>query len=242
MKTIIKNFKYVVLVAAFLSAGCSTRPKPVLTNAPDRMPESALLYAEARPEYRLGYGDVIEVKFFNNNQFNETLTVRPDGRISMQVVGDIQVSRMTPSELGDQISIHYGKIIKNPEVTVLVRNFGGNQVFVLGEVESPGAFVLQREMSIIQALAQAGGHKNTARLKSIMLIRRDRHGLISAKRVDLSGPTAETLQKNDQTLQALDIVYVPKTFIANVNTFLEQAFSGIISPLDIYLKMVWWYR
>lgn len=210
-------------------------PPPEPAIAPPSLPA-------VNAEYRLGFGDVIDVKFFNNNQFNETLTVRPDGRISMQKVGDIYVAGMTPMELGRRITEIYAKIIKDPEVTVIVRNFGGYQVYVLGEVKSPGAFPLQRSLTVLQSLALAGGHKETAMLKSILLLRRQQDGKIDVQRLDLSQNSAAAIQKNDLFLEASDIIYVPKTFIANVNTFLDQAFSGIIPPLDIYLRAAWWSR
>lgn len=238
--------KVLVLVVSLLwllsQMSCAIRPH---AKVPEAIPPSA---SEPPPkssvatEYRLGFGDVIEIKFFNNNQFNETLTVRPDGRISMQKVGDILVAGMTPKELSHHITEAYAKIIKDPEVTVIVRNFGGYQVYVLGEVKSPGAFPLQRNLTILQSLALAGGHKETAMLKSIVLLRRQQEGKIDVQRIDLSQNSPTAIQKNDLYLEASDIIYVPKTFIANVNTFLEQAFSGIIPPLDIYLRAAWWNR
>ncbi len=194
------------------------------------------------PEYRLGYGDVVEIKFFNNSQFNETVTVRPDGRISMEKIGEMLVADKTPDELGKAITNVYSKIIKNPEVTVIVRNFGGYQVYILGEVEEPGAIAMQRNMTVLQTLAQAGGQKQGASLKSIMLMRRTNTGEVAAKRIDLSGPSPMSVQSNDAFVQANDIIYVPKTFIANVNSFVEQATSGIIKPLDIYFQAAWYSR
>lgn len=194
------------------------------------------------PEYRLGYGDVVEIKFFNNSQFNETVTVRPDGRISMERVGDILVADKTPNDLSETITDIYSKIIKSPEVTVIVRNFGGYQVYILGEVDKPGAIPMQRNMTVLQTLAQAGGQKPTASLKSIIVMRRAKNGEVVAKRIDLGGPSPLTVQSNDLFVQANDIIYVPKTFIANVNSFVEQATSGIIKPLDIYFQAAWYSR
>lgn len=230
------------LLWLFSLVSCTIRPHSRLQPPP---PPSA---TEPQPppvvdaEYRLGFGDIIEVKFFNNNQFNETLAIRPDGRISMQKIGEIFVAGMTPLELSQRITEVYAKIIKDPEVTVIVRNFGGHQVYVLGEVKSPGAFPLQRNLTVMQSLALAGGQKETAMLKSILLLRRQADGKIDVRRIDLSQNSPAAIQKNDLYLEAADIIYVPKTFIANINTFLDQAFSGIIPPLDIYLRAAWWSR
>ncbi|HEX9970839.1 MAG TPA: polysaccharide biosynthesis/export family protein [bacterium] len=243
----INRLIYFILILFFFFTSCAirlhkrTQPKPEVTASSEKETEAQLSSA-VTPRYRLGFGDVIEVKFFNNEKFNETLTVRPDGRISMQKVGDIPVTGMTPMELSRVIDETYSKIIKNPEVTVIVRNFGGYQLYVLGEVKSPGAFPVQRNMTILQALASAGGQKETAKLKSILLMRRNDDGTVAATRLDLSGPSPESIQENDLHVAAYDIIYVPKTFIANVNAFLDQAFSGVIQPLDVYLRAVWYYQ
>jgi len=236
----IKKLKIFILIFSLFTINCAIRPHTRAKPASEISTIEPKPAAQASPEYRLGFGDVIEVKFFNNDQFNETLTVRPDSRISMQKVGDIPVAGMTPTELSKRITETYARIIKDPEVTVIVRNFGGYQVYVLGEVKTPGSFPVQRNMTILQALALAGGHKETATLKSILLMRRNPDGTVDARRIDLSNNSPEAIQKNDVYMEAFDIIYVPKTFIANVNTFLDQAFSGVIPPLDIYLRAAWW--
>lgn len=229
-----------MLISVF--SGCGNRVHTKVTPAGQGADDSFPTAQPVIPEYRLGYGDVLEIKFFNNSQFNETVTVRPDGRISMEKIGEMMVADKTPDELSKAITNVYSKIIKNPEVTVIVRNFGGYQVYILGEVEEPGAIPMQRNMTVLQTLAQAGGQKQGASLKSIMLMRRTKTGEVAAKRVDLSGPSPMSVQTNDAFVQANDIIYVPKTFIANVNSFVEQATSGIIKPLDIYFQAAWYSR
>ncbi|MEE4310414.1 MAG: polysaccharide biosynthesis/export family protein [candidate division KSB1 bacterium] len=229
----------IILLSLF---DCSIKStKEDLSEPAVQISEKTSIPGEMSP-YRLGFGDVLEIKFLNNSHFNESLVVRPDGRISMQVVGDISVTRMTPEALSDTIATAYSRIIKSPEVTVIVREFGANQVYVLGEVNSPGAFPLQRELSVIQSLALAGGQKESANLKSVLLLRKKRDGSMDVKRLDLSLKSFESSQSNDDHIQAYDIVYVPKTFIANVNTFVDQALSGLIQPLDVYLRAVWYYQ
>lgn len=234
-----------ILILSLLFTSCAirlhkkTQPEPEVTGAGEK--EQEQLSSRKTQRYRLGFGDVIEVKFFNNEKFNETLTVRPDGRISMQKVGDIPVAGLTPTQLSKLITKIYDRILKNPEVTVIVRNFGGYQVFILGEVNSPGAIPLQRNLTVLQTLAQAGGYKETANLKSILLMRRNKDGTVDAKRINLRGKSPEAILENDLYVKALDIIYVPKTFIANVNTFVDQALAGVIKPLDVYLRAAWYY-
>ena len=236
-----------ILILSLFFTSCAirlhkkTQPQPEATESAEQEKEKEGTRLLVTPRYQLGFGDVIEVKFFNNERFNETLTVRPDGRISMQKVGDIPVAGLTPTQLSKLITKIYGKILKNPEVTVIVRNFGGYQVFILGEVNSPGAIPLQRNLTVLQTLAQAGGYKETANLRSVLLMRRNKDGTIDAKRVNLRAKTPEAIMENDLLVEAFDIIYVPKTFIANVNTFVDQALAGVIKPLDIYLRATWYY-
>lgn len=236
-----------ILLLILLFTGCAIRPhkkpqpQPEAAESVEQEKEKQGTSLPATPRYQLGFGDVIEVKFFNNDQFNETLTVRPDGRISMQKVGDIPVAGLTPTQLSKLITKIYAKILKNPEVTVIVRNFGGYQVYVLGEVNSPGAIPLQRNLTILQTLAQAGGYKETANLKSVLLLRRNQDGTIDAKRINMRARSPDAILKNDLYVEAFDIIFVPKTFIANVNTFVDQALAGVIKPLDIYLRAAWYY-
>ena len=195
------------------------------------------------PEYQLGFGDVVEVKFFNNPRFNETVAVRPDGRISLERMNEVFVIGMTPAQLDSLVSATYAQFVLNPEVTVFVRQFGGNQVYVLGEVKSPGGYPMQKDMTLLQALTTAGGPSETAKLKSVLLLREGRNHEIHALRLDLSKAihaSSGVVSSNALYVQAKDVIYVPKTFIGNVSTFLKQIYDGVLPPLSIYLQALWW--
>ena len=229
------NGRLFILLAAVLLSSCATSPK-LKQEAPAAKGPVAI------PEYVLGFGDVIEVKFFNNERFNETVTVRPDGRMTLERMGDLLVSGMTPAQLDSTITERYSVFVKNPEVTVFVRQFGGQQFYVLGEVNTPGGYPLQRSMNVLQALAAAGGFKNTARLGNVMLLRRNELGGVEARKLDLTKAVAKGYPSagGDQlNLQPLDIVYVPRTFIASTAAFLSQVYEGLLPPVDAYLSA--WY-
>ena len=120
------NFRRLFLVLALLFLfGCSAISPPRYRSA------SVQRTARSVPEYQLGFGDVIEVKFFDNERFKETVKVRPDGRISLECIGDIFVAGMTPAQLDSLVTRTYAEIIQNPDVTIFVRDFGGYQVYVL---------------------------------------------------------------------------------------------------------------
>ena len=191
------------------------------------------------PAYRLGFGDVVEVKFFNNEIFNETIKVRPDGYISLQKVGDIFISGMTPSQLDSVVTLSYSEIIKDPDVTIIVREFGGYQVYVLGEVDAPGGYPIERNMTMLQAIAAAGGCKKSGNLSSVILLRRGTDQRVNAVRFDLERALkghGSSITDRDLYVRATDIIYVPETFISNVSTFLTQVYDGVLPPVDAYIR------
>jgi polysaccharide export outer membrane protein len=246
---LLENFGFLLLLTMGIVFDCSAPPKTKdgitkVKKEPVRIP-----VADEKgffPEYRLGFGDVIEIKIFDNERFNETVAVRPDGRITIEKIGDIFAAGMTPSELDSLITDTYSKFIRKPDVTVFVRQFGSYQVYVCGEVNAPGAFPLQRDMNILQALATAGGPKDTAKLGSVMILRRGSNKNLDALKVDVKSALKgknnvnppEVLRVHNQ-----DVIYVPKTAIASTSTFLKQVYDGFLPPLDIYLRAaLWWGR
>jgi len=244
--------KKVVVAAAMmsmltLSFGCTvkpraTEPKSETAKAIIPLPVNSRGYVSARPtSYRLGYGDVIEVKFFHNGEYNETIAVRPDGRISLQRIGDIDVIGMTPMALDDIITESYAEILVNPDVTVFVREFGGQEVYVLGEVDKPGMYSLVKGMTVLRAIAAAGGAKHSGKMNSIMLVRSDedmRQAEVS--RLDVSLSSLSDNIRNDLPLKAYDIVYIPKTFVADVNDFISQLYDIILPPFDVWSRWSIW--
>lgn len=228
--------------------GCAVRPRvaPEVSAEPRAAGDVHVAprpsEAEEDREYRLGYGDVLEIKFFNNEEFNTEVTVRPDGRITLQRVGDIKVTDMTPMELARLISKKYAEILVEPEVTVTVKQFGGNTVYVLGEVRNPGSYVVQRNMTLLRAIASAGGPTNEANLSSVMLIRMLDEKRVAAIRSDLTQALARKDTSPDLEIRPYDIVYVPKTFIGNIRAFMTQVYDTVIPPLDLYARSVFWSR
>jgi len=243
-----KTLHVMVMLLSGLSlalAGCYTSPHGSYNKEFFNSPEWQQVDEEVGviPEYRLGFGDVLEIRFFNNAQFNDSVTVRPDGRITLERVGDIYVAGMTPSKLDSLITKAYSRFLRKPEVTVIVRKFGGYQFFVVGEVNKPGGYPLQRNMTILQALAMAGGANNHAQLKSVIILRPGPERNIQALKVDVSDlmrGNGTSISRQKYYLRAQDVVYVPKSFISDASQFLKQIYDGFLPPLDIYLRALWW--
>lgn len=232
MEDVLRGIVGVALIAV-LAVSCATRPQP-LTRA-ESMPPPAPTALPEEPEYTLRYGDMVEVKFFYHPELNETVVVRPDGRITVPKIGDMRVVGLTPMQVDSLVTEGLSGTLRDPEVSVIVRALGVQNVYVLGEVGGPGEYALTRRMTVLQALARAGGALNTSELKSVMLIRRDPTGRPVAQRLNLTGEVLERGMAVDPLLAPLDIVYVPKTFIAQVDLFLDQHFARLLPPLYLYL-------
>lgn len=184
-------------------------------------------------EYRLGFGDVVEVKFFNNSEYNETVAVRPDGKITLQRIGDVNVVGMRVSQLDSIITESYREILVNPEATVIVREFGGQCVYVMGEVMRPGSYDITKGMSLLRAITTAGGPLSTAKMNSIILVRGNEQMNITAERINLMPRSLESVLDNDVTIQPYDLIYVPKTFVADLEVFATQLYNVVLPPVDL---------
>jgi protein involved in polysaccharide export with SLBB domain len=173
-----------------------------------------------QPEYRLNPGDIIDVKFFYNPELNETIMVRPDGRISLQLANEVMAAGLTPEELRKALGVRYAKEINRPEISVIVRSFSMQRVYVDGEVFRPGMLPLAGPVTIHQAITAAGGFRETARRTDVIVIRQ-----IQGKPVPLKVNMEEVLKNEDPSQDVLlapfDIVYVPRSNIAEVNKFVD---------------------
>jgi polysaccharide biosynthesis/export protein len=195
---------------------------------------------EKLPEYLLGYGDVLEIKFFNQPEYNEAVKVRPDGRITLQKVGDFYVVGKTPSELQRLVTSVYSEYLVNPDVTVFVRDFGGQECYVMGEVEKPGMVSITKGMTLLRAIAAAGGPKKNAKLNSIILMRAGENDKADVTRLNLSFSSVDDDGNVDKSVKAFDVIYVPRTFIADLDNFASQVWNIVLPPVDSWVRFRYW--
>jgi len=181
------------------------------------------------PVYRIQPGDEMDIKFFFNPELDQPVIVRPDGKISLPVVDDVQAAGLTPPELDTLLTQIYGQELRKPMVTVIVKTFTAQRVYVGGEVGKPGVVELKAGMTALAAVINAGGFLNTAKPDAVILIRRG--GATDAPipiRVDLEGSIDGDTTTGDIPLQPFDVVYVPKSWIANANLFVQQYIRDLI--------------
>jgi protein involved in polysaccharide export with SLBB domain len=182
--------------------------------------DPALIVRPVQNEYRITPGDVLDVKFFYNPELNETIMVRPDGRISLQLAGEIMAAGLTPEELKKALSDRYSKDINRPDITVIVRSFNMQRAYIDGEVLRPGMLPLAGPVTVHQAVAAAGGFKESARRTDVIIIRRPPGSPPVPLKVNME-QVLEGDNSQDVLLAPFDIVYVPRSAIAEVNKFVD---------------------
>ncbi len=174
------------------------------------------------PPYRIQPGDALEVKFFYNPELNESVTVRPDGLISLQLVDEVLAAGLQPAELDALLTEKYARELKKPVVTVIVRSFGGQRVYVGGEVAQQGLITMAAGMTPLQAIMQSGGFKVTAQPSETIIIRKGADRRPVPFRIDLNAQLEGGTPAEEFRLQPDDIVFVPKSTIAKLNQFVNQ--------------------
>ena len=185
----------------------------------------------ATEAYRLEPGDTIEARFFFNPELNDTVQIRPDGRISMQLVGELELGGKTIAEAVRIVQDAYARELQTPRVTLQVRSFAGRKVYVTGEVNRPGVVSLPGEMSVMGAIADAGGVRLTGNRKQVVLVRKGPNGLPVMKPLTL---LAKGKLAPDAYLQlrAYDILLVPETRITRMDRWVEQYIKGL-NPVNL---------
>jgi polysaccharide export outer membrane protein len=119
--------------------------------------------------YAIGIGDLLEISVWKNPELGVTTPVRPDGRISVPLLGDIQASGMTPLALRQTLTDRFKEFVTAPGVSVVIKEINSRKVFVTGEVKSPGSYDLQPRTKLLQVVAMAGGLTPYAKRKVIVL-------------------------------------------------------------------------
>lgn len=162
--------------------------------------------APADANYVIGPQDMLDISVWKEEQLTKTVPVRPDGKISMPLLNDVQAAGLTPTQLANQITESLKKFVTDPQVTVIVREINSQRVYLLGEVTRAGAYPLLPNMTVLQALSSAGGFTQFANLKKIYVLRVE-----NGKQEKFPFNYKHALESPDQNilLKAGDTIVVP---------------------------------
>lgn len=204
-----------------LSSGCST-PKGVL---PEPNPTFPLTVTDT-DKVRLSPGDEIEIKHIFWPELDTLQLIRPDGHISLHYLDDVKVAGLTPQEVDAVLTEKYKKYLREPKVQVIVRFLNNRRVYVGGEVINQGAVLLKEYMTPMQAILSIGGLTRDSELRNVVLIRHH-EGVNYATTLNLAEPL-QTRQTQPVYLRPMDVIYVPKTRISQLNQWIRQHINDMV--------------
>jgi polysaccharide export outer membrane protein len=172
-------------------------------------PAGSSISANSKANYIIGPGDMLSINVFNEPEVTGKVPVRPDGMITIPLVGEVQASGITPDALQATITKKLTEFVKQPSVTVVVEEMNSRQFNVLGQVQHPGTFALNKPTRVLDALAQAGGFSEFAKTNKVYVLRHDSSGATVRLPFNYKRVTAGKDDQDDVQLQAGDTVIVP---------------------------------
>ena len=171
--------------------------------------------------------DTVRFRFLYWPELDDEQVIRPDGKISLLMVGDVEAQGKTPAELQQELLRLYEPLLKDPEINVVASALASNRAYVFGSVITPGMILLEGKLTLLAAIAQAGGFIENNANKSSVVVVRDINGEQYARKVDIKdaikNPNSTTFY-----IEPYDIVYVPETPIVKMNQFVAQYIDGLI--------------
>ncbi|HXJ93724.1 MAG TPA: polysaccharide biosynthesis/export family protein [Terriglobia bacterium] len=190
------------------------------TDTPSDNPAVTPLLERRNPRYRIEIGDVVGLDFPFTPEYDENVTVQPDGYISLITLGDMHVEGMTLPELTKALRQSYSKILHDPIVTVALSNFEQPYFIVGGEVGKPGKYDLHGDTTLIQAVEIAGGFTYTSKHSHVLLFRRVSDDWVSARVINVKKMLSAGNLAEDLHIEPGDMVFIPKNRLSKVQPYL----------------------
>jgi polysaccharide export outer membrane protein len=198
--------KIVLLIGLSMLIACASHLPSVKTLA--KHPGSNPSADKSDAGYVIGPGDLLSIDVWKEEELSKQVSVRLDGKISLPLVNDVQAAGLTSTELRNHLTEQYKDFVDVPEVAVTVIESRSKRIYLLGKVNAPGEYPLQKDMTIVQAISLAGGLAEWADSSDVKLIRKIK-GTEKTFRVDYDAiVSGEDLAQNVQ-LQPDDTIFVP---------------------------------
>jgi polysaccharide export outer membrane protein len=192
--------------AAMPATQAAAKSAPAVATA--TTPAAAPAPAVAVPtDYVIGPEDMLQITVWKNDTLSKAVPVRPDGKISLPLLHDIQAAGLTAMQLRDKISGALAEFMPNPEVSVIVTDVRSFRVSVLGEVQRPGVLQLRSDTSILEAIAMSGGFRDFASPSKIIIFRKDNYG--NTHKLSFNYNRAMRGQEDNLALKSGDVIVVP---------------------------------
>lgn len=198
--------------------------KVAMGSASEILGDAEFRARSVRPEYYVEIGDTLDIDVWRVPDLSRSVPVRPDGRISMPVVGDLDVVGLSLVEVRDLLTQKFSEYVWSPQVSISIRQFGGRKFIILGAVGGPGVYRYQNEISLLEAIALAGGFSENSRSGKVMVIRGD---IKKQPQVKIISANMENVIKKGMLTENIavmpnDIIYVGKDMIGDANDIIKN--------------------
>lgn len=211
--------------------------KAVPAAAPDNVPaadhaQSSIPQLQDRnSRYHLAPNDTFEVNFELSPEFNQTVTVQPDGYVALKAVGDVKVTGQTVPELTQTLRTAYGKILNDPLIAVVLKDFEKPYFIADGQVAHPGKYEMRGNITLAEAVAVAGGFTENAKHSQVLLFRRVNDQWVHATIFNLKDMEKRHDLHEDPTLHPGDMLIVPKNALSKIKPFIPNSGMGAYKQL-----------
>ena len=206
------------------TAGSEETKKANASRSGDRVPR---LQDQRYPRYDLRPGDVLDLVFDLTPEFNQSVTIQPDGYVTLRVIGDLHASGMTVPEFTDRVRGAYSKILRRPSIAVVLKEFEKPYFIVGGQVTRPGKYDLRGATTVTQGIAIAGGFNTSAKHSQVVLFRRFSSEWYETKLINVKEITKGRDLNEDVELRSGDMLMVPQNTISKIRQFVPSVGIGI---------------
>ena len=190
-------------------------------------------FQERNPRYALRKGDSFDVDFAFSPEFNQTVVLQPDGFITLRGAGNMHVEGQTIPELTETIKKAYANILKDPVVTVALKDFEKPYFIAAGQVGKPGKYDLRSDITLVEAVAIAGGFTEKSKHSQVVLFRRVSDQLVEARLFNVKQMLNSRDLSEDVHLRPGDMIFVPQNTISKIQRFIPAPSTGVyLSPTE----------
>jgi polysaccharide export outer membrane protein len=187
-------------------------------------------FADHDPRYRIQPSDVVEIHYRYTPEYDQTVTVQPDGFVALEITGDIKLQDLTLTQAKAAILQKAGERLKDPEITLILKDFQKPYFVVAGEVGAPGRFEMRGTVTAVQAVAMAGGFKNSAKHSQVLLFRKVDNEMAATRILDLKAAMTGSLTESNIDLRPGDMLVVPQNRISKIERLVKIANIGAYIP------------
>jgi polysaccharide biosynthesis/export protein len=223
------KIRWALVLAVLLVAGSFGMAQQVVSGATAAKVASGSdpQFQTRTPRYKIAPGDSFDLNFELSPEFNQTaVSVQPDGFVNLRSVGDIKVQGMTVPELTQAVRAAYAKILNDPIVAVILKDFEKPYFVADGQVGKPGKYDLRGDITLTQAIAVAGGFTDASKHSQVLLFRRVSDQWMEAKIINVKEMHKSGNLQEDPLLHPGDMLFVPKNMMSKIDKFFPSASMG----------------